>query len=144
MFHDPGSKQICRGIPARSCEELSEPGACKIVPYVPWIKVIERESKPLTPARACMRFSPSFNLPGREAVPSTYFPFSLVSVSQVTGPASLTPVVATNDGFPSESISKIVPSTFAPTVSVRLPEAKSAKHEVIDNRAITVERALMT
>src|SRR5215471_10374901 len=149
MFHDQDSKQICRGIRASGCEELSEPGACKAVLYVPRIKVIEKRSTRSTPARTCRCFSPSCNLTGREAGPlsaSAYFPFSPLSVSQVTGPVTLTPAAATTDGFPSESVTKFVPSAFAPTVSVCLSESNSAKHEVIDNGVTTVEttRALMT
>src|SRR5215510_14263539 len=141
MFHDQNSKQLCRAIRARGCEELSEPGACKAVLYVSRIKVIEKRSTRPTPKRRCRCFSPPRNLTGREAGP-----FAALSVSQVTGPVTLTPAAATTDGFPSESVTKIVPSTFAPTVSVCLPEANSGKHEVVDNGAITVEttRALMT
>src|SRR5215471_21172558 len=149
MFHDQDSKQICRGIRARGCEELSEPGACRAVLQEPRIKVIEKRSTRPTPKRRCRSFSPPRNLTGREAGPfaaSASFPVSPLSVSQVTGLVSLTPAAATSDGFPSESVTKIVPSTFAPTVSVCLPEANSGKHEVVDNGAITVETtcALMT
>src|SRR5262245_42316778 len=134
MFHDQDSKQICRGIRARGCEELSEPGAWKAVLYVPRIKVIEKRSTRPTPARTCRCFSRSCNDAGPFST-SAYFPFSPLSVSQVTGPVTLTPAAATTDGFPSESVTKIVPSTFAPTVSVCLPEANSGKHEVVDNGA---------
>ena len=56
---------------------------------------------------------------------SAYLPFSSIRISQVTGPVSLTVAPGTNDCFPSESVTKMVPSILAPTVSVCFPEAMS-------------------
>jgi len=68
-------------------------------------------------------------------------------VPQVTAPVRLALAPTTNDSFSSDSVTKTLPSTFAPTASIVIPEAKGAKHAVIDNGTLTTfeqARVLMT